>query len=142
MDFQAIHPNFKLPSYGSEGAAAFDLFMPDGGAIPAGYDKVVAVNLGFMAAVPEGHVALILPRSGTGIKTGLSLRNTCGVIDSDYRGEWRAVLKVDNDEGLRWEAGARLLQVMVVPVVQVQIQQVGTLSETARGAGGFGSTGE
>lgn len=141
MDFQAIHPNFQLPSYGSEGAAAFDLFMPEAGSIPPGFDKMAAVNLGFMAAVPEGHVALILPRSGMGIRTGLALRNTCGVIDSDYRGEWRAVIRVDGEDGLHWDAGARLLQVMVVPVVQVQIQQVGALSETARGAGGFGSTG-
>jgi len=99
------------------------------------------VGLGFAAAVPEGHVALLLPRSGAGAKKGVSLNNTVGVIDPDYRGEWKACLRVKNKAPLKWEAGEKLLQAVIVPVARVELNQVEDLDETVRGDGGFGSTG-
>jgi dUTP pyrophosphatase len=115
------------------------LYMPEAG-IASGVSQVF--GLGFAAAIPEGFVALLLPRSGTGAKFGLELNNTCGVIDSDYRGEWKAALRTKDGRPFRWEADDRLLQALIVPVATVDLVQVEDLDETERGEGGFGSTGE
>lgn len=98
------------------------------------------VPLGFAAEVPVGHVALLLPRSGAGAKQGLSLNNTVGVIDADYRGEWMACLRVRNGEAIQWTKGERLLQFVIVPVATPELQVVKALASTERGEGGFGST--
>lgn len=99
-------------------------------------------GLGFAAAVPLGHVALLLPRSSTGAKYGLELNNSCGVIDSDYRGEWKAALRTKSGERLHWNAGDRVLQFLIVPVASVTLKQVDSLDITERGSGGFGSSGQ
>lgn len=141
MQIKALHPNFKMPVKSTSGSGAFDLFMPEAGTIESRDGEGYFARLGFAAAVPEGHVALILPRSGKGAKDGVSLNNTVGVIDSDYRGEWIACLRLRNTGLLNWEAGERLLQVLIVPVSSPELIQVDELSDTERGAGGFGSTG-
>ena len=142
MQIQPLYPNFKMPTYGTPGAAAFDLYMPTAGSCHD--DQTVTVALGFKAAVPVGHVALLVPRSGVGFKHGVELNNTVGVIDSDYRGEWFAALRLKPCKGhhLQWEAGDRILQVMVVPVTQVNLVQVTELEITERNEGGMGSTGK
>lgn len=99
-------------------------------------------GLGFAAAIPEGHVGILLPRSSAGAKYGLELNNTCGVIDSDYRGEWKAALKTKSGIPYEWKAGDRLLQFMVLPIANVTLQEVKFLLDTSRGTGGFGSTGK
>lgn len=141
MNIQPLHPNFKIPTKGTDQAGAFDIYMPQAGVLYGHGDFGLKVPLGFAAAVPTGHVALILPRSGVGAKNGLALNNTCGVIDSDYRGEWIATLRVHNLMSIRWEVGDRLLQFLVVPVAQVTLSVVDVLDATSRGTGGFGSTG-
>lgn len=98
-------------------------------------------GLGFAAAVPPGHVALLLPRASAGAKHGLELNNTCGVIDSDYRGEWKAAMCTKTGIALSWAAGDWVLQFIVVPVADVTLEQVDSLDETERGTGGFGSSG-
>lgn len=101
--------------------------------------------LGFAAAIPKGYVGLILPRSGVGAKYGVELNNTCGVIDSDYRGEWAASLKLKETgrtPEIVFKAGERLLQLLVVPTFQVTPTLVEELSTTDRHVGGFGSTGK
>lgn len=113
--------------------------MPTAGCV-TGITKMI--GLGFSAAVPPGHVALLLPRSSVGAKFGLELNNSCGVIDSDYRGEWKAALRTKSGIEYSWSAGERVLQFLVVPVATVSLEQVETLDETARGTGGFGSTGQ
>ncbi|QKE55124.1 dUTPase [Pseudomonas phage PAP02] len=139
MEIKQLSPNFIMPVRASDTAGGYDIFMPEGGvAYP---NQPTTVKLGFSAAVPEGHVALLLPRSGTGSKAGLRLRNTCGVIDSDYRGEWVAVVSTDR-EPFHWKAGSRQIQMVIVPVATPELQLVEELSETNRGEGGFGSTGE
>lgn len=138
MKVLALHENFQLPTKGTQGAGAYDIYMPEAGT--AHDDCHVMVPLGFAAEVPKGYVALILPRSGVGAKKGLELNNTCGVIDSDYRGEWVASLKTKNLKALHWTAGERILQYLLVPVLDSPPEHVLVLSSTRR-LGGFGSTG-
>lgn len=140
MQIKQIHPNFTMPTRGSDTAGGFDIYMPEDGTIPEGGD--VVVNLGFASAIPEGYVAFILPRSGAGAKHGIELRNTCGVIDADYRGEWMARLKTKEGKPFSWFANERLLQFVIVPVLTPELELTAELSITARGAGGFGSTGQ
>lgn len=139
MRIQPLHPNFVMPLRASDNAGAFDIYMPEAGAVSGHGAKLI--GLGFAAEVPENHVALILPRSGVGAKHGLELNNTCGVIDSDYRGEWKASIKTKSGSAFRWEAEERLFQFLVVPVASIKLEEVDELSDTQRGSGGFGSTG-
>lgn len=138
MRIQATHPNFKMPIKGSKQAGAFDVYMPEGGCL-TGDNQLI--DLGFAAEVPVGHVALLLPRSSAGAKFGVELNNTCGVIDSDYRGSWKAALKTKNGAPYSYNAGDRLVQFLIVPIANVALEQVESLDETERGAGGFGSSG-
>lgn len=140
MLIKPLHPNFIMPTKGTQLAGAFDIYMPEAGSFP--WDSKVKVGLGFAAEVPVGHVALILPRSGEGSKYGLELNNTCGVIDSDYRGEWIVSLRTKNGESYSWEKGQRCLQFLIVPVANVTLEITDNLSSTERGTGGFGSTGK
>ena len=141
MNIQPLHPNFKVPTKGTEQAGAYDLYMPEAGHC-GGDCPPSKVSLGFAAELPAGHVALILPRSGVGSKTGLELNNTCGVIDADYRGPWFATLRTKDGIPYTWSAGDRLLQMLIVPAAQVEFNVVDDLSETSRGTGGLGSTGK
>lgn len=141
MNIKPLHFNFKMPEKSTAGAGAFDLFMPEPGQLFPYEDQAVFVGLGFAAEVPLNHVALLLPRSGVGAKKGLELNNTCGVIDSDYRGEWKVAMRVKNNESVIWQAGDRLFQMLVVPVASVSLTQVDELRYSARGEGGFGHTG-
>lgn len=141
MFIQPLHPNFKTPTKGSEFSAGFDIYMPEEGEIKPG--ETVEIPLGFASSFSIGFVALILPRSGTGFKYGVELNNTCGVIDSDYRGEWKASLKLkDPNASFKWNKGDRLLQFILVPVPQIRIEVTDTLDDTSRGKGGFGSSGK
>jgi len=139
MDIQSLHQAFIMPTKASDKAGAFDIFMPEAG-VATGLSQLV--GLGFAAAVPDGHVALLLPRSSAGAKHGVELNNTCGVIDSDYRGEWKAAIRTKNKVPFSWAAGDRVLQFLVVPIANISLNQVDSLDETARGEGGFGSTGK
>lgn len=139
MRFKAMHPNFILPTKGSIGAGALDIYMPEAGSVTLNQTKTV--GLGFAAAVPKGYVALLLPRSSSGAKYGLELNNTCGVIDSDYRGEWKAVLRTKSNTTFNWNAEDRVIQMLLVPVLEVFPELSDDLDETLRSTGGFGSTG-
>lgn len=139
MRIQQLNSGFIMPTKGTEKSGAYDIYMPEPGLVD-GESRLY--GLGFAAEVPENHVALILPRSGTGAKYGLELNNTCGVIDSDYRGEWKAALRTKNTKAFSWQAGERLLQFLIVPVSTVKLELVTELTETDRGNGGFGSSGQ
>ena len=140
MRFVQLHPNFKLPVRSSVEAGGLDVFMPIAGV--AKQEKEL-IGLGFKAAVPKGHVAFILPRSGVGAKHGIEVTNTVGVIDSDYRNEWFASIKVKPGfPDYKWEVNDRLLQLVIVPVADVSPELVDELESTERGEGGFGSTGK
>lgn len=145
MQFKKLHPNFQLPSKGSDTAAGYDLFMPEAGHVNEKVHETgehhKLIGLGFSAYVPLGFAALILPRSGAGAKYGVELRNTCGVIDSDYRGEWMVAVKTKEGHEFGWAAGERLFQFILVPVANFTPTLVDELPTTERGVGGFGSTG-
>ena len=143
MELIKLHPNAILPERGSDGAGGYDIFMPEAGGIDNGAYHAKLIRLGFAMKVPEGYVALLLPRSGAGAKQGVELRNTCGVIDSDYEGEWMASIKTKEGHELSWAAGERLLQFVIVPCIAPAIEVVTEFSKKSeRGAGGFGSTGQ
>lgn len=140
MNIKPLHPNFRIPELGSELAGAYDLSMPDAGYIPEMNIEPIKVPLGFAAEVPVGYVAMILPRSGVGTKNGVELQNTAGIIDADYRGQWFAFLNTKTGDEFSWEAGKKVLQVLIVPVHTPVLNIVDELSDTTRGDGGFGST--
>lgn len=121
---------------GTDGSAAFDLptvkYDPNSGVL----------NTGIHAAIPAGYAGLLVPRSSAGTKLGLELRNTVGVIDSDYRGEILGMVKPM--QGRPFKPGGYHLQLVIVPTPELDVTSVESLSdlgETERGSGGFGSTG-
>lgn len=142
MKIEQIHLSLIMPSTGTVDSAGYDLYMPEAGVIEPGQTKKVL--LGFASEVPKGYGALLMPRSGAGSK-GISLANTIGLIDADYRGEWMAVMHLDaevTDKPFHWEAGDRLLQFVLVPIFKPALEKVDSVQQSGRGAGGFGSTGK
>ena len=142
MNIKPLREGFKLPTRSTDLAGGYDIYMPEPGSLVARGSYGVMFPLGFAAAVPVGHVALLLPRSSAGCKQGVALNNTVGVIDADYRGEWMANLRIHNIDRVEWYAGDRLLQFLIVPVSTPELFVVDDLDSTDRGTGGFGSTGK
>lgn len=103
--------------------------------------KRVLVPTGFIFEVPAGYEAQVRPRSGLAFKHGITCLNTPGTIDSDYRGEVKVLLVNLGDEDFLIERGMRIAQMVIAPVTQVFVREASDAGETARGAGGFGSTG-
>lgn len=137
MRIQLAHPGAIMPTKGTNGAGAWDIYMPTDGEVQG---NTVMVDLGFQGAVPPGFVALLLPRSGAGAKFGVELNNTCGVIDADYRKNWLAAMKTKSGLPFKWAKGERVLQFLVVPLYTGELELVESLEATER-TGGFGSTG-
>jgi dUTP pyrophosphatase len=129
------------PKYATDGAAAFDLHAinlpPDGSVITAGSPVVLHTGLSF--EIPHGWVMLVNSRSGHGFKNDVRLANCQGVIDSDYRGEVMVKLSADQ-KPFTVHNGDRIAQAMILQCPQVEFEEVEELSNTERGAGGFGST--
>jgi len=120
--------------------AGWDLKCAEGFVVSKGKSR--PVSLGISVEIPEGHVGLLLPRSGLSRDKGLNLANVVGVIDSDYRGEMIAQVKNNGDRPLRIPEYTRICQLLIVPIVLEDIIVVDELTETDRGSGGFGSTEE
>jgi len=130
-----------LPFYATCGSAGMDLLAAiDGEAIiKAGMRTVVPTGL--CIALPEGYEAQIRPRSGLAAKYGITVLNTPGTIDSDYRGELQVLLINHGQEDFIVTRGMRIAQMIIAQYEQVEMQEVESLNDTVRGAGGFGSTG-
>lgn len=128
-----------LPTYASEGAAGMDVCSAESTTLRAGARALVAS--GFAVAIPEGYEIQVRPRSGLAYKRGISVLNTPGTIDSDYRGEVKILLANLGEEDFAIAKGDRIAQIVVAPVQRGLMVEVEQLSDTARGAGGFGSTG-
>jgi dUTP pyrophosphatase len=127
----------QLPQYSSPDCAGADLFAAQAAEIPpAGR---VAIATGISVELPAGHVGLVWPRSGLAVRHGID--TLAGVIDADYRGEVRVVLVNHGAEPFRIAAGDRVAQLLIQKIERVRFVRAATLSETQRGAGGFGSTG-
>lgn len=144
MKIKPLVDDFIKPEYKRELSGGMDIYFQQDVDLVIGIDNVV--KLGFAAEVPEGHVAMLIPRSSSGMR-GVGLRNTIGVIDSDYRGEWLAHLVIDERDDnafgniVSYKRGERALQVLIVPFKHETVELVDELSVTGRGDGGFGSTG-
>lgn len=136
-----------IPKYATPGAAGFDLVSVENVKLRPGETR--AVKTGLAVEIPLGFEMQIRPRSGLSLKTALRVANAPGTVDSDYRGEVAVILTnsaaEDEEYGCKEEfvmAGDRIAQGVIVPVVQAQFEEVFELSNTERGAGGFGSTGK
>ncbi|MDD4689012.1 MAG: dUTP diphosphatase [Eubacteriales bacterium] len=133
----------KKPSYATEGSAGLDL--------PACIDQPITLNPGDRQAIPTGlaielpspdYVAYIFARSSLGLKKGITLPNAVGVIDSDYRGQIFVALTNISNEPYTINAGERIAQLVIAPVIRAEFIEKDELEDTDRGAGGFGSTGK
>jgi dUTP pyrophosphatase len=135
-----LDPGLPLPNYAHPGDAGLDLHSADAVTLRAGERGVVGTGLAI--AVPDGYVGLVTPRSGTAVRNGLSMVNTPGILDSGYRGEVRIVLiNLDPSEPIEIARGDRVAQLVVVPVVAVDVVEADELPASERGEGGFGSSG-
>jgi len=129
-----------LPSYASAGAAGMDVVAAESLTLEPGARH--AVSTGFAIAIPEGYEVQVRPRSGLALKHGITCLNTPGTIDSDYRGEVKVILANLGSEPFEIVRGERIAQLVPAPVQRARFVEVESLSETQRGAGGFGSTGQ
>jgi dUTP pyrophosphatase len=132
-----------LPAYETKGAAGMDLraAVPEDRPVLLLPGKRALVPTGLIMEVPAGFEAQIRPRSGLALKHGITCLNTPGTIDSDYRGEVMVLLVNHGDEDFEISRGMRVAQMIIAPVTSATIEERSLSSETARGAGGFGSTG-
>jgi len=132
-----------LPAYATAGAAGADLRanFPDRRGVVLVPGARALVPTGLRIAVPEGYEVQLRPRSGLALKHGITLPNSPGTIDSDYRGPLGVIVMNAGDAPFEIAHGARIAQMVVAPVVQARLTLVEALDDTARGAGGFGSTG-
>ena len=130
----------QLPSRAHEGDAGLDLYSCEAAHIGPGERWGVGTGVG--VEIPEGHAGLVLPRSGLARDHGIALVNAPGLIDSGYRGELRVLLlNTDPAETFRVEPGDRIAQLVLTPIVTADVVETQALSESARGEGGFGSSG-
>ena len=135
-----LRENAVLPSRARAGDAGLDLTACEEATIGPG--ERVSVGIGIAVEIPEGHAGLVVPRSGLALRHGLSLVNTPGVIDAGYRGEVRViVLNTDREHAFTVAPGMRIAQLLVVPAIAVDVVEVGELTASERGTGGFGSSG-
>lgn len=129
-----------LPTKAHRGDAGLDLSA--GETVTIGAGERATVGTGLAVAIPEDHAGLVVPRSGLAMRHGLSIVNAPGVIDTGYRGEVRVILlNTDREHAFTVEQGMRIAQLLVVPARAVELVEVSELTETARGDGGFGSSG-
>ena len=136
-----LSKEISLPKYETAGSSGMDLAANIAGNISIEPGKTAIIPTGLALSVPKGFEVQIRPRSGLAAKKKISVLNTPGTIDSDYRGEIKVILINQGQETFKVEKGLRIAQMVVCPVVQAQIKEVEDLSETKRGKGGFGSTG-
>lgn len=147
LKIKAVSPKIggeiPFPYYASAGAAAMDLHACLDEPLTIAPRALVSIPTGVAIALPSAdYVALVFARSGLGIKHGVAPANCVGVIDSDYRGEIMVGLQNSGESDYTVQPSDRIAQLMITPVVQATLEMVDELDDTARGAGGFGSTGK
>lgn len=143
IEIKKLNENAQIPTRGSERAAGYDLYAcieEESITIPA--HSTVKIGTGLAIAVPDGYFGAIFARSGLAAKQGLRPANCVGVADSDYRGEYIVALHNDTDEDKVIAKNERIAQLVIMPYLSVEFEEVDTLDETERGSGGFGSTGK
>ena len=141
VSVKRLDPRAKLPAYGSADAAGADLYAITDGPVTIGPGETVLVHTGLAFASPRGYVGLVYARSGLATKQGLAPANKVGVIDADYRGELMVSLYNHSGEARTVNDGDRIAQMVITPYLTADFQPADELDDTARGSGGFGSTG-
>ncbi len=139
VNIAKIHQDAVLPHYVHPGDSGMDIYSVEDLTIAPG--ETALVHTGLKIAVPEGYEAQVRPKSGLALKYGLTVPNTPGTIDSGYRGEVCVILINHGREAFHVKKHSKIAQLVICPVIQADIVEVETLDETARGEGGFGSTG-
>lgn len=140
LRFKRLSTDATAPSQAHDGDAGYDLYAAETARLEPG--ARASVGTGIAVAIPEGCAGLVLPRSGLASKHGISVVNAPGLIDSGYRGEVRVLLlNTDRAEPFEVEPGDRIAQLVLVRFESPALEETDSLDETARGSGGFGSTG-
>lgn len=141
MQVKKLDPKAKMPTYGSSLAAGADLYVCLEEPVTIQPGKTALLPTGISIAVPEGYAGMVFARSGLASKQGLAPANKVGVIDADYRGPVMVALHNHSQEPRTVNHGDRVAQLVIMPVLTPELEEVAELDETQRGAGGFGSTG-
>ena len=146
MNIKIVSKSGRIPEYATSGSAGFDLpaYLPEGGFLLKAGERAL-IPTGFFVELPPGYEAQVRARSGLSIKHGIGLVNGVGTVDSDYRGEWNVPLINWSKEDYLIEDGERVAQVVISRCEQVGfdvVSDISEISETDRGAGGFGHTGK
>jgi dUTP pyrophosphatase len=140
LRFQIVAPGGRLPTRAHEGDAGIDLHAAEAVSLDPGERAIVGT--GISVEIPPGHAGLVLPRSGLAARHGIALVNAPGLIDPGYRGEIRVLLlNTDREHPFRIDPGDRIAQLLVAPFAEAEPVEATELAASARGDGGFGSTG-
>lgn len=140
LEILRLDPELPLPAYAHEGDAGLDLYAATSISLQP-FERAL-VPTGIAVAIPEGHAGFVQPRSGLAARSGLSLVNTPGLIDSHYRGEIKVIaINLDAHTPIDIARGDKIAQLVIQPVARVSLAEVDELDATVRGEGGFGSTG-
>ena len=139
--FRRVSSLAHIPTRGSEKAAGYDLYAAIDAPVEIPPHQTVPIDTGLQFEIPDGYFAAIYARSGIAAREGLRPANCTGVCDSDYRGNYIVALHNDSETVRTVSPGERIAQMVVMPYLSVSFEESGALSETERGAGGFGSTG-
>ena len=135
-----LQKNIILPEYKTDGSSGMDLMANVEQTVKILPGEKKMISTGIMVAIPEQYEIQIRPRSGLAAKNGISVLNTPGTIDSDYRGEIKVILINLGKEIFEIKKNDRIAQMIVCPIIKVELEEVESLPETVRGKGGFGST--
>ena len=138
MNIKKLNPNAIIPTYGSECAAGADLYACIESPVTIEPGQTVFISTGLAMEIPEGYAGFVYARSGLSCKRGLAPANKVGVVDADYRGEITVALHNHSDEPKTIEVNERIAQIVIAPFVHVAFDEVDELSDTVRGAVGFG----
>jgi dUTP pyrophosphatase len=142
INVKKLTESAKLPEQGSAYAAGYDLFADVNEGLEIEAHKTAMIPTGLAMEIPEGYFGGIFARSGLAAKESLRPANCVGVVDADYRGEIKVALHNDSDEVRVITPGQKVAQMVIVPFLSIEFDEVTELSDTVRGVGGFGSTGK
>jgi dUTP pyrophosphatase len=141
IQIKKLSSSVSFPKYKTSGSSGMDIAAHIKNNIIINPGEKALIATGFSIAIPKGYEVQIRPRSGLAIKKNITVLNTPGTIDADYRGEIKVILINLGKEKFIIENGERIAQMVVCPVIQAKLEEVKELSDTYRGSGGFGSTG-
>lgn len=139
--FKKLHENAVVPTYGSPFSAGADLYAVCENTVEIEAGQTVLIHTGLALEIPQGYAGLVYARSGLATKKGLAPANKVGVVDADYRGEVMVALHNHSDKMQTVENGERVAQLVIAPFLSAEFEEADDLTDTQRGAGGFGSTG-